>query len=140
MDFLNNVDPAFPGFPNYASQASNRFSNVTALRSTLTPTIVNEVRLGLTGGTVLFFPEISASNFTVLSPISRALAWESAQLASPAQRFPQGPQKRNAPVWTISDTVSWTKGAHNMSFGGSWSKISLWQKLQTVGPECHLWY
>src|SRR5262249_54293211 len=34
VDFLNNVDPAFPGFPNHGSQISNRFSTVTALPST----------------------------------------------------------------------------------------------------------
>src|SRR5262249_87019 len=38
VDFLNGVDPAFPGFPNHGSQDSNRFSNTTALRSTLRPT------------------------------------------------------------------------------------------------------
>jgi hypothetical protein len=31
VDFLNNADPRFPGFPNFGSQASNRFSNSTAL-------------------------------------------------------------------------------------------------------------
>ena len=36
VDFLNSRDPQFPGFPNIGSQISNRFSNVTALRSTLT--------------------------------------------------------------------------------------------------------
>src|SRR5207244_3778111 len=42
VDFLNNSDPAFPGFPNFGSQGSNRFSNSAALRSTLSSTIVNE--------------------------------------------------------------------------------------------------
>src|SRR5262245_24141236 len=63
VDFLNNVDPAFPDFPNQGFQGSNRFSNVTALRSTLSPTIVNEARFGFTGGTVLFFPNINPGQF-----------------------------------------------------------------------------
>src|SRR4029078_10295112 len=32
VDFLNGVDSAFPGFPNFGSQDSNRFSNSTAWR------------------------------------------------------------------------------------------------------------
>ena len=36
-DNLNNVDPAFPDFPNFGSQDSNRFSNVTAWRWTIKP-------------------------------------------------------------------------------------------------------
>jgi len=55
IDFLNNVDPAFPGFPNHGSQTSWRFSDAIALRSTLTPRLVNEARFGLTGGSTLFF-------------------------------------------------------------------------------------
>src|SRR5260370_38472321 len=31
-DFLNNADPAFPGFPNHGSQGSNRSSGVLAYR------------------------------------------------------------------------------------------------------------
>src|SRR5690606_16915737 len=64
VDFLNSTDPAFPGFPNKGSQTSHRFSNVTALRSTFTPRLVNEARFGLTGGTVLFFGEASVADFT----------------------------------------------------------------------------
>ena len=35
VDFLNNSDPAFPGFPNKGSIPSRRFSGVIALRSTI---------------------------------------------------------------------------------------------------------
>ncbi|MCA1592895.1 MAG: carboxypeptidase-like regulatory domain-containing protein, partial [Acidobacteria bacterium] len=63
VDFLNNADPAFPGFPNFGSQDSNRFSYVAALRSTLGSHLVNEARFGLTGGTVLFFPGCNSGQF-----------------------------------------------------------------------------
>jgi hypothetical protein len=135
MDFLNSVDPAFPGFPNYASQISNRFSNVTALRSTLTPTIVNEVRFGLTGGTVKFFPEVGMEDFTgsVANQQGFNLGIGAAGITSAT--VSTAPSKRNAPVWTISDTLSWTKGAHSMSFGGTWSQISLWSVAGTIIPS-----
>src|SRR5215510_8044027 len=63
VDTLNNVDPAFPGFANHGGQFSNRFADSLTLRSTLTPRLVNEARAGLTGGTVLFFPDINAGQF-----------------------------------------------------------------------------
>src|ERR1044072_1368496 len=56
MDFLNSVDPVFPEpFPQiFGGQQSNRFGFVTALRSQLSPTLVNEARFGFDGGTVTF--------------------------------------------------------------------------------------
>ena len=64
INTLNNRDPQFPGFPNHGGQFSNRFSVSTALRSTLTPAIVNEARVGFNGGTVAFFPDADASQFS----------------------------------------------------------------------------
>src|SRR5262249_27758783 len=64
VDFLNNGSPAFPGFPNIGSQKSSRFTNAIALRSSLTSTMVNEARFGLTGGTVVFNGENSLAAFT----------------------------------------------------------------------------
>lgn len=49
-DTLNSMDSTFPGFVNSGGQNSNRFSDSIALRSTLTPRLVNELRGGLTGG------------------------------------------------------------------------------------------
>jgi len=56
MDFLNTVDPAFPApFPQiFGGQQSNRFSFVTALRSQLSGSVVNEARFGFDGGTITF--------------------------------------------------------------------------------------
>src|SRR5436190_4653587 len=63
VDFLNNTDPAFPGFPNQGSQGSVRFSDSMAWRWTISNTMVNQARYAITGGTVLFFAEIAASQF-----------------------------------------------------------------------------
>src|SRR4030095_1770554 len=64
VDFLNNVDPAFPGFPNHGSQQSNRFSNTSAWRWNIKPNLINEARFGLTGGTVFFFSEVTPAQFS----------------------------------------------------------------------------
>jgi len=130
IDFLNNVDPAFPGFPNQGSQASHRFSNVTALRSTLTSSLVNEARFGLTGGTSLFFGEVNAGQFANQGGYSvnmnTALGIQNATVT-------RAPSRRNAPVQNFTDTVNWTRGAHALTFGFSLSQINLWSQSQADG-------
>src|SRR5262249_59690277 len=63
VDTLNNRDPQFPGFPNHGGQYSNRFAESLTLRSTCTPTLVNEARVGFDGGTVLFNPDANFWQF-----------------------------------------------------------------------------
>jgi hypothetical protein len=126
VDFLNNGSPAFPGFSNIGSQKSSRFTNSIALRSTLTPTLVNEARFGLTGGTVVFNGENSLASFT--GPVANQ-AGISLNLSGPNgvagilgisnATVNTGSTRRNSPTWNFNDTVSWSRGAHTFSFGGS---------------------
>ncbi len=138
-DILNNSDPAFPGFPNFGTQLSNRFTDSIALRSTLTSTLVNEARFGLTGGTVLFNPNINAGNFTgplanqagLNIGISTALGITNAARRSDSSR-------RNAPIWSFTDTLTWTRGAHNITFGGSLTQVNLFSVSQNAVPSVTL--
>jgi hypothetical protein len=145
-DTLNGADPAFPGFPNRGGQSSNRFSESLALRSTLTPTLVNEARFGLTGGTVLFSPEINQGQFvgTVANQIGFNLGsgtpgnnnatgiTAAAGIHGPT--VSRGGSRRNAPVWEFSDTVTWTRGAHSLNFGGSFTQVNFWVHDQDFVP------
>lgn len=138
VDFLNNVDPAFPGFPNQGFQGSNRFSNVTALRSTLTPTIVNEARFGITGGSVLFFPNVNAGQFTNQGgfAIGSSVASGTTGFGPVGINNPtvtRAPSRRNAPVKQFSDTLTWTRGSHNLTFGGNFSQINYWSSAFNGG-------
>lgn len=128
VDFLNNTDPAFPDFPNQGFQGSNRFTNSTALRSTLTNSIVNEARFGLQGGTVLFFPNVNAGQFNNQGGWNLGIGAAGITSATVST----SPSRRNGPVWTFNDTLSWTKGAHNLSFGAAFSRINFWQSADTV--------
>ncbi len=134
IDTLNNVDPAFPGFPNFGSQLSNRFSESLTLRSTLTPTIVNEARVGFTGGTVLFFPQVTPGQFT--GPVADQggfnLGINAAGITSAT--VSTAPSRRNAPVWDFANNLTWTRGAHNLSFGGQFTQANLFLENQTMVP------
>lgn len=137
VDFLNSADPIFPGFPGQASQLSNRFSDVIALRSTLTPTLVNEARFGFTGGTVVFFPENSVANFngSVANQQGFLLSISAAGINNALPGTANGPQRRNAPTWQFNDTLNWTRGSHSMSYGYSFTQVNFWGRNQTLVPS-----
>ena len=125
VDFLNNGSPAFPGFPNIGSQKSSRFTNSIALRSTLTSSLVNEARFGLTGGTVVFNGENSLASFT--GPVANQAGYNlslsgpnvATSLGITNATVNAGSNRRNSPTWNFNDTVSWSRGAHTISLGGS---------------------
>jgi Carboxypeptidase regulatory-like domain len=141
VDFLNNRDPQFPGFPNKASQISNRFSNVTALRSTFTSRIVNEARFGFTGGTILFFPEPTPADFN--GPVANQQGFAlnlnvgagDTALGLTNAHNTTAPSRRNAPVWQFSDTMTLTRTSHNVSFGFNFTQVNFFSVDQTLVPS-----
>jgi len=143
VDTLNNRDPQFPGFPNHGGQFSNRFADSLALRSTLTPTLVNEARVGFDGGTVLFFPDVNAGQFSGTlanqsgfnlggNPGNNATGIAVLGINGPSNTT--APSRRNSPVWDVSDALTLTRGAHSLSFGGQFTQINTWLYDQTLVP------
>jgi hypothetical protein len=131
VDFLNGVDPAFPGFPNFGSQDSNRFSNVTAWRWTISNNLINEARFGLTGGTVLFFPQINSGQFQNQGGYNLGIGAFGITGATVATT----PQRRNTPVKQFTDTLTWVKGNHAFNFGVSATRINFFQQVVTAVPS-----
>ncbi len=129
VDFLNNADPRFPGFPNFGSQSSNRFSNSTALISKIGSSISNEARFALVGGTVVFFPETSLAQFANQGGFNLGINAGGITSATSAT----APQRRNSPVQTFSDTLNWVKGNHTWSFGGNYTRTSLFSLFPNGG-------
>ena len=126
-DFLNNVEPAFPGFPNQGQQPADRYSGSLAVRSTLSPALVNEARTGLSGGPSRFNPGASAADFT--GPVANQdgfnLGGAPGNNATGIAVFGingptpvNAPSRRNPLFRQFSDTLTWTRGSHNLAFGG----------------------
>ena len=130
VDFLNNVDPAFPGFPNLGSQDSNRFSNSTAWRWTISQNLVNEARYGLTGGSTLFFPQVNAGQFSNQGGVSLGIGGPGISTATVVT----APSRRNSPVKQFSDTLTWIKGNHSFQFGNTVTRVNYWAQNSTVVP------
>jgi hypothetical protein len=121
-DFLNNAEERFPGFVNHGEQNSYRTTGSVGLRSTLTSNIVNEFKGGWQyspsdfstnvnpamfedqGGYALGFPQISGTTLT-----------------SATTRVNSAP--RNTTTWSVSNDLSWLRGAHSLTFGGSFSGV-----------------
>ncbi len=133
-DFLNGYEPRFPGFPNQGSQPADRYTGSVALRSTLTPRLVNELRAGLSGGPSRFNPEASAATFS--GPVANqggfALGLSAAGISN--AHSVTAPSRRNPLLRDISDTLNWTRGAHSFSFGGKFTWVTLTYNAQTLVP------
>jgi hypothetical protein len=130
-DFLNNVVAVYPGTGTVlgsdvnTGQRSNRFAGVLSLRSSISSHLTNEWRGGLNGGTVLFFDAIGGpglfAQWKGYSPSATAMAVTTRSSSS----------RRNSPVKDLADTVSYFRGAHQITFGGNFSQVNLYQ--QSIG-------
>ncbi|MBC7901241.1 MAG: TonB-dependent receptor, partial [Saprospiraceae bacterium] len=119
VDFLNSVDPAFPGLSNAGSQESDRYSNSIALRSNFGQNIVNEFRYAklwgqsafvLKGGTEFFTETQGGYTFGF-----------GAGLTNPTIR--NAYSSRTSPTNDFTDTVTWITGNHTLTFGGQYKRI-----------------
>jgi hypothetical protein len=138
-DILNSVVPMYPGTgtivgTNIATgQHSNRFMGTIGLRSQITSHITNEFHAGLMGGTTVWYD--GAGSAASYAPWKGYIPLFTGFTTNPSGVVPTGaedPQRRNSPVKQFSDSVSWLKGAHVISFGGDFSQINLWAQTQST--------
>jgi len=130
-DFLNNWEPKFPGFANFASRTTTRYAPQAAVRSAFGANLVNEARVGYVGGTVEFGGEVSASQFNCSGLgcqggcnllIQNLLVGTTA--LTPATATAQ-PSSRVVPNLVAEDTLTWLKGRHQVSMGASFTRVAL---------------
>jgi hypothetical protein len=139
-DTTNSREPFFPGFPNTGSQQSTRYTTSNSLRTTIGASVVNEARIGASGGATYFSPELSPSLFggnsfgdqgghylnigNICCSTALANAGNTANFSA-----------REGATRVAEDTLNWLKGSHNMSFGASYTWAHVWLKNQQMVPE-----
>jgi len=143
-DTTNNAYPPFPGFVQTGSQQSTRWTTSESLRSTLRSNLVNEFRVGGTGGSTLFSPELGPSMwdgtagmrldfFNACCGAGFRLTNLNTGNTATSGGAANG-QAREASTKVIEDTATWISGKHSVTFGGSIIQADVWQTQQTIVP------
>ena len=140
-DFLNSAESRFPGFPNLAGQVSGRYMWQATVRSTLGKSMINEVRVGGQDGTGLgtyFGQGVDASQFNCPGlgcqsaggqgwnfnfPGATTGSYVSGAALTGATAY-GGQSASVAAQFSVEDNFTWLKGAHSISAGGNFSRIS----------------
>ncbi len=112
-DTVNSVAAQFPGDPETAQIVTGDRAFAVGHNWTVTPNLVNSATVGLTKS-ILGFPNL----FHPSSPQSYTFT----PLTAPFAGF--STQAREVPVWTYRDDVTYNKGSHGLSFGGSFKTIN----------------
>jgi hypothetical protein len=130
-DTTNSYQRVFPDFPVHGLQDSKRYTTQVSLRSTLTKNMVNELRVGATGGATQFSPDLSPDMFDYTGGYSFAIsAFRGISNPNPLTAF----SAREGATRVIDDNVNWLKGAHSIGFGATYTRALVWLKNQTYVP------
>ena len=134
-DTTNNREPVFPGFPNFGNQHSDRYTVQGNLRSTLTSNLVNEFKVGGSGGATRFSPEIGPAQFGG-TPIGDMggyfLDINDMGISNPASTGSYS--AREATTRILENTLSWLKGSHNVQAGFAFTQADVWIENQQHVP------
>jgi hypothetical protein len=134
-DTLNSREARFPGFPVAAGQSSTRLSWSNSVRSTLSSNFVNEARAAYSSSPVVFFKELgTASSFNrdIFSEES-GFRLDFPLVTEPSA--PPAPQGRNAWNLLFEDSISWLKGNHSITGGGSLTHFQTTSYNSSLVPE-----
>jgi hypothetical protein len=113
-----------PSFPKQSEFISTYFIVSSGVNWSIKPTMLNEFRIGVQGNPEMFNAkeDIGQFNFS----------------GKPAQiNFPSGfmpllarntlPSPDNNPVYNLYDNMSWVRGKHTFTYGGSFLRTSNWE-------------
>jgi len=139
-DTTNGAEPSFPGFSNTGSQQSTRWTTSESLRTTISANMVNEFRIGATGGATYFSPEIVKDMFSGQTPDMFGLALNiggkccgsGSTLTNPYES--RTTSAREASTKVAEDTMTWLKGTHTITSGMNFLQADVWLFNQTMAP------
>lgn len=144
-DTTNNAQYSFPGLGATGSQQSTRWTTSESLRTTFTNNLVNEFRVGGTGGATLFSPELTASMFDVTGGYRLRMdlaccgtGFNLTNVASGVTSTGAGSSTnsaREASTKVIEDVATWLHGKHSVQFGGSLVQADVWLDSTTIVPS-----
>ena len=134
-DTTNDGEPVFPGFPVTFNNHSDRYVAQATLRSTLGQNLVNEFKVGGSGGATLFGPEKSVSQYTGAIANTQGFFLDIdnlADISNPAETSDYS--AREATTRILENNLSWLKGNHNIQAGFAFTQAEAWLHNQRVAP------
>jgi hypothetical protein len=141
-DQLNNSDRRFPSAINYGKYVSSRPSRSLALRSTLSANLVSELRGGITRGGGSFFGQDETNGVPTFSDTSGFALDLDADNALGAGltnwHVENEPTWRSGYSYSLDETLTWLKGKHSITTGGSMFLGRTWANGQVMVPEIDL--
>jgi Carboxypeptidase regulatory-like domain len=123
---VGTASPIFPGTGNVingtvpGNQGGIAFSGVLAWRTTLSARLTNELRGGLTGGTVIFNNGIGQPDFVQFGGYAPVFNY----VTSPYRTT--GQTRRNTPVKQINDNLTYIWKTHVINTGFAFTQINTW--------------
>jgi hypothetical protein len=137
-DHLNGGERRFPGSPNYSVTTARRPSRSFALRSTLSNSLVNELRFGITRGERIYFGEPTfAGPQTFTDMNGYAIDFENGNpgdIGTTNWFIENSTSARSGYQYTVGETLTWQKGRHSVMFGGGAFLGRTWSDSHQVVP------
>ena len=136
-DTTNDNEAKFPGFPSFGNQHSDRYTAQASLRSTLTQNLVNELKIGGSGGATKFSPEIGVHQF-LGTPVADQggffldINGDALGIQNPAED--ETYSAREATTRILENTLSYLKGNHNIQSGFAFTQADVWLHNQQIVP------
>lgn len=135
-DAVNGTDNVLPGTgtvlggPDLEGQNGINWSGSIGLRSTLSPTLTNELNLGIQAGTDTLGSGLSLADYKLFNGIQPNYGigtGSSLYISNPYLGSYTGFAPRNAPVRQVSDGLTKQWGNHVINFGANFTQVNYWQ-------------
>jgi hypothetical protein len=121
------TNPQFPSLDTINSGYRATFYIIsTGADWTISPTLVSQLSFGVQSNHEEFQPLNSADIYTASG--ARRIPFP-LTLTSPQPTTDLMPLPRNNPVWNVSDTFTWLKGNHTVTFGGTFRYTTMWESI-----------
>jgi hypothetical protein len=135
-DTLNDDERRWPGFPNWGEQDSDRYQWTGMLRSTLGANLINEFRIGGSGGATKFSPRVTEADFTGSLANQMGFFFDYDDiLGLDNAGNTRGLQSREPTTRLIENTLTWLKGSHSLSMGASYTRLGIWVQIWDAVPS-----
>jgi Carboxypeptidase regulatory-like domain len=118
--------PTYPGFPKYQNGfASTYYILSTGADWTLKPNLFYQVSFGGQSNYEIFRP----GNTLDIYSGSGGIRIDLPLMDEPQIVGDQLPIPRNNPVWNFTNALTWLKGKHTMTFGGTFRRTTMYESI-----------